>query len=34
VAGTISVTYGDKAGDVDFSTDAEAPTCITTLQLT
>jgi hypothetical protein len=33
VAGTISVTYGDKIGEVDFSTDAEAPTCITTLQL-
>jgi hypothetical protein len=33
VTGTISVTYGDKIGEVDFSTDAEAPTCITTLQL-
>ena len=34
VTGTITVTYGDKTGEVDFSTDAEAPTCITTLQLT
>lgn len=33
VEGTISVTYGDKSSEVDFATDAEAPTCLTTLQL-
>jgi hypothetical protein len=34
VAGTIAVTYGDLAGEVDFGTGPDDPTCITTLQLT
>jgi hypothetical protein len=33
VEGTIRITSGDKEAEVDFSTDAEAPTCLTTVQL-
>lgn len=33
IAGTIEVEYDGRTGAVDFSTDAEAPTCLTTLQL-
>lgn len=30
----LRVTYADQVGEVDFSTDDDAPTCLTTLQLT
>lgn len=33
IAGTIEVQYDGRTGAVDFSTDAEAPTCLTTLHL-
>lgn len=33
VAGTIEMEYDDMKGKVDFSTDNDAPTCLTTLQL-
>lgn len=33
INGTITVSYDGKAGEVDFSTGEEAPTCLTTLQM-
>lgn len=33
IEGTLRVTYDGKTGEVDFATDGEAPTCLTTLQL-
>lgn len=33
IEGTIRATYGGKAGEVDFTTDEDAPTCITTLRM-
>ncbi len=33
IEGTLRVTYDGKVGEVDFSTHADAPTCLTTLQL-
>ena len=32
--GTLWVSYNDKAGEIDITTDDDAPTCVTTLQLT
>ncbi len=34
IEGTLQVTYDGLVGEVDFATDEEAPTCVTTLQLT
>ncbi|MDP2775217.1 MAG: CueP family metal-binding protein [Nocardioides sp.] len=34
IEGTVSVEYDGKAGEVDFATGEESPTCLTTLQLT
>ena len=34
VNGTLRVSYGGKTGEVEFSTGQDAPTCLTTLQLT
>ncbi|HEU0041444.1 MAG TPA: CueP family metal-binding protein [Jiangellaceae bacterium] len=33
IEGTLTVTYDGKVGEVDFATDTDAPTCLTTLQL-
>lgn len=33
IEGTVHVTYDGKVGEVDFATDDEAPTCVSTLQL-
>lgn len=33
IEGTLRVTHDGKAGEIDFATDDEAPTCVTTLQL-
>lgn len=33
VSGTVTVEYDGQTGEVDFSTDTESPTCVTTLQL-
>lgn len=33
IEGTLRVTYDGKTGETDFTTDQEAPTCLTTLQL-
>lgn len=33
IEGTVRVTHDGRVGEVDFATDAEAPTCVTTLQL-
>lgn len=33
IEGTLQVTYDGKVGEVDFATDTDAPTCLTTLQL-
>jgi hypothetical protein len=33
IEGTLRVTYDGKAGETDFATDQNAPTCLTTLQL-
>ena len=33
IEGTIRVTFGGKSGEVDFTTDDDAATCLTTLQL-
>jgi hypothetical protein len=32
IEGTLRVTYDGKAGETDFATDQNAPTCLTTLQ--
>lgn len=34
ITGTMRVSYDGKAGAADFSTDEDAPTCLTTLRLT
>lgn len=34
ITATLTVTQGDRSASIPISTDAEAPTCITTLQLT
>ncbi|GFZ93840.1 CueP family metal-binding protein [Nesterenkonia alkaliphila] len=34
ITATLTVTHGDRSASIPISTDAEAPTCITTLQLT
>ena len=34
IEGTVSVEYDGLSGEVDFATDEESPTCLTTLQLT
>lgn len=33
VEGTVEVTYGDRSGTVEFATEPDSPTCLTTLQL-
>lgn len=33
IDGTLWVTYDGKTGAIDFATDQDAPTCLTTLQL-
>jgi hypothetical protein len=33
IEGTLRVTYDGKAGEVDFATDQDAPTCLTVVQL-
>jgi len=33
IEGTLRVTYGRKTGEVEFTTDVDAPTCLTTLRL-
>ncbi len=33
IEGTIRVTYDGKSGEVDFATDDDAPTCLTTLKM-
>ncbi|MDO9496356.1 MAG: CueP family metal-binding protein [Nocardioides sp.] len=34
IEGTVSVEYDGRSGEVDFATDEDSPTCLTTLQLT
>lgn len=34
ITGTIQIEHDGRSGSVDFATDTESPTCITTLQLT
>ena len=34
IEGTLRVTYDGRTGETEIATDAEAPTCLTTLQLT
>ncbi len=33
IEGTLRISQDERAGEVDFATDADAPTCVTTLQL-
>lgn len=33
IEGTLRITHDGRTGEIDFATDAEAPTCLTTLQL-